>query len=126
MQFRRSTTQGESMRLKTVYLACAVVLAAACEHPFANAAQPGAPPVELAAALAVDAEDVVLASATLQALLRQHAEAPAAGGLDSPGRGTGPAARPAPASWLETQSAALRVLVRRSRSAHEANAPSGR
>jgi hypothetical protein len=115
------------MRLRMVHLAFAALTAAACQHPFADAGLQGALQVEPASAAVYtrDAEDVVLASATLRALLRQHGGAPVTGGGNLPAARSAPAVSLARASWLETQSTALRVLADRSRSAYRSHRDTG-
>jgi hypothetical protein len=103
------------MKFRIACLALAALAASACEHPFANAGIRSAPP-GAAGAPATEGERAVLASATLQALLRQHAAAPVSGRGSLPAGSTQP--RPlADASWLEAQSAALHALAERSRAA---------
>lgn len=106
-------------------LALLALAAAGCEHPFGDAGLrvpapvPGAPPL-LGAATAADAEQAVIASATLQALLRQMEASPlAASAFSAPVAESDEAPR-ASASWLEAQSSTLRALMERAESARRA------
>lgn len=111
------------MKQRMSSLAAAALVLSACEHPFANAGLQGTPPAPAAQppVFSADAQDAVLASVTLRALLREHAAAPAAMGIDARvSAGDQADGSPAPESWIEAHSAMVGALAERSRSARRA------
>ncbi len=102
------------MNWRITGVALAALAAAGCDHPFAHGGMRGASPVTLVAAPATESEQAVIASATLHALLGEHASVHGLG--EHAAAGSAQPRLPA-GTWLEAQSVSLQALAQRSRSA---------